>query len=294
MSDSCYLCYHCAGWGGTVRSVTNRRSTLLAATMLPALVLSGCTIGDAGQQRNAAAPSSLSPAGPALVNNAAPLAAGALTGKKIFVDPGHNGANDASINKQVPTGRGGTKPCQTTGTTSVNGVPEHTFNYAVAYKLYQALTAAGAQVMLSRNDDTSVASCIDARAAAANSWGADAAVSIHADGSAPGNRGFHVNLSSPPLNPAQQTASPAYAAKMRDALVAGGFTPASYIGSGGLYPRSDLAGLNLATVPSVLVEAGNLRDATEAKMLESADGQQRLADAIAAGLAAYLGSPATR
>lgn len=277
-----------------MRSVTNRRSALLAATVLPALVLSGCTLGDAGQQRNAAAPTSLSPDGPALVNNAAPLAAGALSGKKIFVDPGHNGANDASINKQVPTGRGGTKPCQTTGTTSVNGVPEHTFNYAVAYKLYQALTAAGAQVMLSRTDDTSVASCIDARAAAANSWGADAAVSIHADGSTPGNRGFHVNLSSPPLNPVQETASPAYAAKMRDALVAGGFTPAAYIGSGGLYPRSDLAGLNLATVPSVLVEAGNLRDATEAKVLESADGQQRLADAIAAGLAAYLGTPAKR
>ncbi|BDH59581.1 hypothetical protein MTP03_45200 [Tsukamurella sp. PLM1] len=124
------------------------------------------------------------------MNNAAPLTAGALAGKKIFVDPGHNGANDASINKQVPTGRGGTKPCQTTGTTSVNGVPEHTFNYAVAYKLYQVLTAAGAQVMMSRTDDTSVASCIDARAAAANAWGADAAVSIHADGSAPVTAGF--------------------------------------------------------------------------------------------------------
>lgn len=294
MSDSCYLCYRCVGWGGTVRSVKNRRSAFPAAIVLPALVLSGCTIGDAGQQRNTAARTSLSPAGPALVNNAAPLAAGALSGKKIYVDPGHNGANDASINKQVPTGRGGTKPCQTTGTTSINGVPEHTFNYAVAYKLYQALTAAGAQVMLSRNDDTSVASCIDARAEAANKWGADAAVSIHADGSAAGNRGFHVNLSSPALNPSQQTASPAYAKAMVAALSNGGFTPAGYIGSGGLYPRSDLAGLNLATVPSVLVEAGNLRDATDAALLESADGQQRLADAIAAGISSYLGSAATR
>ncbi len=262
----------------------NRRSALLAAVAIPATILSGC----------AAAPSSLSPAEPALVNNAAPLAAGALSGKKIFVDPGHNGANDDSINKQVPTGRGGTKPCQTTGTTSVNGVPEHTFNYAVAYRLYQVLTAAGAQVMLSRNDDTSVASCIDARAEAANRWGADAAVSIHADGSAPGNRGFHVNLPSPPLNDVQRDADPVYAKAMVAALTSGGFTPATYIGSGGLYPRSDLAGLNLSTVPSVLVEAGNLRDATEAAVLESADGQQRLADAVAAGIASYLGSPATR
>lgn len=277
-----------------MRSVKSRRSALLAASLIPALVLSGCTIGDAGEQRGSAARSSLSPSEPGLVNDAAPLAAGSLSGRKIFVDPGHNGSNDASINKQVPTGRGGTKPCQTTGTTSVNGVPEHTFTYAVAYKLYQVLTAAGAQVMLSRNDDTSVGPCIDARAEAANKWGADAAVSVHADGSAPGNRGFHVNLSSPPLNPSQQTASPAYAKAMRDALVSGGFTPAAYIGSGGLFPRSDLAGLNLATVPSVLVEAGNLRDSAEAAVLESAAGQQRLVDAIAAGISAYLGSTATR
>ncbi|WP_461166840.1 N-acetylmuramoyl-L-alanine amidase [Tsukamurella serpentis] len=273
--------------------MNNRRFALLAAVVVPTLVLAGCTIGDAGQRQDSTALPSLSPTEPALVNNAAPLAAGSLTGRKVFVDPGHNGSNDATINKQVPNGRGGTKPCQTTGTTSVNGVPEHTVNYGIAYKLYQVLTAAGAQVMLSRGDDTSVASCIDARAEAANKWGADAAVSIHADGSAPGNRGFHVNHSAPPLNPSQQTASPAYAAALRDALVAGGFTPATYIGSGGIFGRSDLAGLNLATVPSALVEAGNLRDATEATVLESAAGQQKMAEAIAAGIATYLTTTAT-
>lgn len=250
------------------------RSALLAASLVPAMILTGC--------------SSLSPSEPALVNNAAP-AAGSLAGKKVFIDPGHNGSNDASIGKQVPTGRGGTKECQTTGTTGVNGLAEHTFNYAVAYQVYQLLKAAGAQVLMSRNDDTSVGPCVDARANAANQFGADAAVSIHADGSAAGNRGFHVNLSSPPLNPAQQ-ASTGYGQVMRDALVGGGFTPATYLGSGGLYPRSDLAGLNLATVPSIMVESGNLKDPTEAAMLASADGQQRLAQAIATGVANYLGS----
>ncbi|WP_040766865.1 Rv3717 family N-acetylmuramoyl-L-alanine amidase [Tsukamurella sp. 1534] len=271
-----------------------RSAVLVAAGLVPALILSGCTIGDAGQRRDAAAPTSLSLSEPGLVNNAAPLAAGSLTGKKIFLDPGHNGANDGSLSRQVPTGRGGTKDCQTTGTTGVNGLAEHTFNYAVAYQLYQVLTGAGAQVMMSRNDDKSVGSCVDARAEAANKWGADAAVSIHADGSAPGNRGFHVNLSDPPLNPAQTTASPALAKSLRDALVSGGFTPAAYIGKDGLYPRSDLAGLNLATVPSVLVEAGNLKDPAEAATFASPQGQQRLAQAVAAGLAAYLGGGQTR
>lgn len=272
----------------------NRRSALLAAALIPALVLSGCTISDAGERRDSAARTSLSPADPSLVNNAAPLAAGSLTGRKIFIDPGHNGANDASLSKQVPTGRGGTKDCQTTGTSGVDGLTEHAFNYAVSYQLYQLLTAAGAQVMMSRTDDTSVGPCVDARADAANKFGADAAVSIHADGSAAGNRGFHVNLSSPPLNPVQQNVSPVYAKTMRDALVSGGFTPATYIGSGGLYPRSDLAGLNLSTVPSVLVEAGNMRDATDEAVLASPAGQQRLAESIAAGIAAFLASAQTR
>ena len=39
------------------------------------------------------------------VTNAAPAN---LAGMVVFLDPGHNGANDASISRQVPTGRGGT------------------------------------------------------------------------------------------------------------------------------------------------------------------------------------------
>jgi N-acetylmuramoyl-L-alanine amidase len=54
-----------------------------------------------------------------------------IAGMIVFLDPGHNGANDSSINRQVTNGRGGTKECQTTGTTTDNGYPEHTFNWAV-------------------------------------------------------------------------------------------------------------------------------------------------------------------
>src|SRR4029077_6430363 len=39
-----------------------------------------------------------------------------IAGMIVFLDPGHNGSNDASISRQVPTGRGGTKDCQTSGT----------------------------------------------------------------------------------------------------------------------------------------------------------------------------------
>ena len=49
----------------------------------------------------------------------------------VFLDPGHNGVSDASINQQVPNGRGGTKACQTTGAAADDGYPEHTFTWAV-------------------------------------------------------------------------------------------------------------------------------------------------------------------
>ena len=44
-----------------------------------------------------------------------------IAGMVVFIDPGHNGANDASITRQVPTGRGGTKDCQTSGTSTNSG-----------------------------------------------------------------------------------------------------------------------------------------------------------------------------
>lgn len=256
-----------------------------AAALVPAVLVAGAALGDTGSAYRATA-SSVSSAAAGEANAAAPLAS--LSGKKIFLDPGHNGANDASINKQVPTGRGGTKDCQTTGTSGDDGFAEHTFNWDVAYRLYEILEAQGAQVIFSRGDDTSVGPCVDARAAAANKWPADAVVSIHADGAPAADHGFHVNLSSPPLNTAQQT-SQRYATAMRDAMVSAGFAPADYIGSGGIYPRSDLAGLNLSTVPAVLVEAGNMKNADDEKVMNSADGQQRIAQALADGVAAFLG-----
>jgi N-acetylmuramoyl-L-alanine amidase len=75
---------------------------------------------------------------------------------------------------------------------------------------------------------------------------------------------------------------------MRDSMVAAGMQPSSYIGSNGLYGRADLAGLNLAEYPAVLVETGNMRNADEAAQMENADGRQRYADAITQGIVAYL------
>jgi N-acetylmuramoyl-L-alanine amidase len=117
-----------------------------------------------------------------------------------------------------------------------------------------------------------------------------AVVSIHADGStAASAHGFHVAYSSPPLNAAQGEPSMTLATTMRDKMVAAGFAISSYIGSNGLSPRDDLGGLNLSERPIVLVECGNMRNATEAAAFSSPDGRQSYAAAIAAGILAYVG-----
>ncbi|OXM70643.1 N-acetylmuramoyl-L-alanine amidase [Amycolatopsis vastitatis] len=215
-------------------------------------------------------------------------------GKVVVLDPGHNGGNGshpAEINRPVPAGRGQTKPCNTTGTSTNAGYPEHAFTFDVAQRVGKALAAKGIRVVYTRQDDTGVGPCVDQRAAIGNEARADAVVSIHADGSdSAGANGFHVAYSSPPLNAAQGEPSTRLAQTLRDTMRTSGFSPANYIGANGLSARTDLAGLNLSTRPVALVECGNMRNAAEAARMTSAEGRQQFAAAITAAIEAYLAS----
>ncbi|HEU5470866.1 MAG TPA: N-acetylmuramoyl-L-alanine amidase [Actinophytocola sp.] len=217
----------------------------------------------------------------------------APAGRVVVLDPGHNGgnaANPAAINKSVPAGRGKTKACNTTGTATDAGYAEHAFTWDTANRVREILAGRGVRVVLTRPNDSGVGPCVDQRAAIGNRENAAAVVSIHADGStAEGAHGFHVAYSAPALNAAQGEPSQRLARTVRDRMVAAGLATSTYIGSNGLSPRDDLAGLNLSERPAVLVECGNMRDADEAARLSSPDGRQRYAAAIAEGILAYLG-----
>lgn len=220
----------------------------------------------------------------------APTASAApnIAGMAVFIDPGHNGAQDASINRQVPNGRGGTKECDTSGTATADGYSEHAFDWDVALRVQAALNQMGVRTQMSRDSDSSVGPCVDQRAAMANAMHPDAVVSIHADGGPPSGRGFHVNFSSPPLNEAQSGPAMQLAQTMRDALAGAGMQPSTYMGSNGLYGRADLAGLNLAQNPAVLVELGNMKNSAEAAQMESPNGRAAYAAAVTQGIVAYL------
>ena len=232
--------------------------------------------------------------GSALVSNVTvgTAAAANIAGMSVFLDPGHPGVWDSSMTRQVTNGRGGTKDCETSGTATNDGYPEHSFNWDVALRIRDALNQMGVRTQLSRDNDTTPGPCNDERAAAANAMHPDAIVSIHADGGPPAGRGFHVNYSSPPLNDVQAGPAVQLATTMRDSLVGSGLEPSTYIGSNGLYARADLAGLNLYQFPGVLVELGNMKNADEAAQMESADGRARYAAAVTQGIVSYLSSKA--
>jgi N-acetylmuramoyl-L-alanine amidase len=217
---------------------------------------------------------------------------GAVRGQTIAIDPGHNGGNGAhaaEIARPVFIGTQ-SRACDTTGTQTDNGYTESAYNLDVALRLRAILQADGANVVMSRTTNDGWGPCIDQRAAFANNAHAAVAVSIHADGGPPGGRGFHVNM--PALVPGYTddiyTASHRLGIDMRDTFEATGMPPSTYFGVDGLVERSDLGGLNLSNVPKVFVETGNMRNATDAALLESSDFRERAAEALAAGLARFL------
>jgi N-acetylmuramoyl-L-alanine amidase len=63
-----------------------------------------------------------------------------------------------------------------------------------------------------------------------------------------------------------------------------------YRGTDGLYGRADLAGLNLAQHPSILIELGNMKNAVEAARMMTVDGRSAYASAVVQDIKAYLES----
>ena len=220
-------------------------------------------------------------------------AGSSLDGATIAIDPGHNGRNWAhpkEINRLVDAGTL-QKACDTTGTATASGYAEPAFTWDVAVRLRRMLRASGATVVLTRSSNAGWGPCITERAAIGNRAGADAAVSIHADGGPAAGRGFHVIY---PMSIRGLTADIAEPSKCLALVVrrtyrsGTGMPYATYLGGNGLSVRSDLGGLNLSDVPKVFVETGNMRNRADARLLESPAFRERIARSIVAGLSRFL------
>lgn len=278
--------------------------TALAITTLAASALAACGGESAMSASQRSVPATAQPgSAPATTQPASPLAAGptptssggALAGKTIVLDPGHNGGNERHpeiINRPVPAGPF-TKPCNTTGTATTSGYSEHAFNFDVATRLAAILRKEGAHVVLTRPDDTGVGPCVNVRAEIANQAHADAVIAIHADGAPASGYGFHVILPSLVKGYTEPIIAPAtkLGHAVRDAFHQGTGEPySSYLGHQGIDIRGDLAGLNLSKVPAVFIECGNMSNPDDAAHMTDPSWRQKAAESLAAGLATYLRS----
>jgi N-acetylmuramoyl-L-alanine amidase len=230
---------------------------------------------------------------------ATPTAALPLAGKTVGIDPGHNGGNfddPAAINTMIWNGREA-EACDTTGTQTATGYTEAQFNFSVATDLSADLIADGAQVVMTRHSNTGVGPCVTTRAQIINSANANVAIDIHADGGPASGRGFTVlePVADGP-NDGVIAASIAFGADVRAAMLADTPMPASdYYGQGGVIDRDDLAGLNLTTVPKILIECGNMTNSVDAGLLTAAAFQQQVAKALTAAIVTFLtGQPLTK
>ena len=209
-----------------------------------------------------------------------------LAGKTIVIDPGHS--NGQHLTNKVPDGRGRSKPCNTSGTATNSGYPEHTANWKVALILQTELQEKGATVHLTKKDDHADKVCVDRRGQIPNEKHADAFLSIHANGSqSSAPHGFFVMVSNPPLNSAQGEPSRKLARAVSEGLRGAGLTPSTIFGANPV-PRSDLATLNFAKVPAVMVELGEMRNPQDAQRLSNPQGQQQYASGLAKGIISFL------
>jgi N-acetylmuramoyl-L-alanine amidase len=215
-----------------------------------------------------------------------------LAGQVVGIDPGHNGGNFAApdfINRSVWNGREA-EPCDTTGTATAGGYPEALFNFRVASRLAARLRSLGARVVMTRHGNRGVGPCITTRARILDRARADVAIDVHADGGPPGGRGFAIlePVADGP-NDGVIGSSRRFARVLRGRYLAiTGMPVSDYDGRRGLARRDDLAGLNLTTVPKVLIECGNMRNRRDARRLVSPRFQRLAARSFAAAIVAFL------
>ena len=145
-------------------------------------------------------------------------------------------------------------------------------------------------MVMTRRTNEGVGPCIDRRAQILDKARADVAIDIHADGGPAGGRGVAI-LTPVPDGPNDHVIA---SSKRFGRILLKRFTTvtgipiSNYDGSGGFAPRDNLAGLNLTTVPKVLIECVNMRNAADAARLVKPAFQRLAAKSMAEAITGFL------
>jgi N-acetylmuramoyl-L-alanine amidase len=195
---------------------------------------------------------------PPLLAPPVPVVRQATRNVTIIVDAGHGGHD--------PGTRG----------TGYSYVPEKTLNLSIANDLTQQLRSRGANVVMTRTGDWFIE--LSNRPAMGRSSGAELFVSIHIDASRnTGASGMTVYVNKSPSVGSQQAGQ-----HINNALRAAGLETRGV-------RRKNLCVLRESSCAAVLVECGFLSNPGDARALNQPDHQQRIATAIAEGIADYFG-----
>ena len=179
---------------------------------------------------------------------------------KIMIDPGHGGQDPGAVG---PT-----------------GVQEKMITLAVAKKVADILRSV-AEVRLTREDDRALGDTkstdLTTRANMANAWGADCFVSIHCN-----SAGNSTAVGTETYCYALGGQGEKLARAIHTRLIAKGLPDRGI-------KTADFAVLRQTKMPAALVELAFISNPTEEAMLESPAYQDRAAQAIAEGIADYMG-----
>lgn len=210
------------------------------------------------------------------------------TGKKIAIDPGHQGHGNS---EQEPIGPGAsqTKAKVASGTTGrTTGVPEYQLNLDVSLKLRDELTARGYEVyMIRESNDVNISNAERAQAAADS--GADILVRIHANGSENTSVAGALTMAPSSANAYLTDELVAQCQQLSQCIIAS-FCEATGANNQGVYQTDDMSGLNWCTIPATIVELGYMTNPEEDVKMQTEEYQNQMVQGIANGIDEYYES----
>lgn len=190
-----------------------------------------------------------------------------IEGKTIVLDPGHGGYDPGAV--------------------GVTGLQEKGVNLDIALRVQKLLTDMGANVIMTRSDDTFIA--LSERAAIANNANADAFVAIHANSSTSASLGgtstYYYAPSSNTALYSQLGQRSNLASKVQGQLIQN--LGIRNIGT----LQANFAVLRETKMPSILVETAFLSNKDEEALLKDDAFRDKTAQAIAQGLVDYFTNP---
>ena len=187
---------------------------------------------------------------------AAPASSASSNGIVVAIDPGHGGRDPGAL--------------------GVGGIREKELTLSLGIRVQQLLQQQGFKVVMTRMDDREI--LLQPRIDRAVAGGASILVSIHGNAL---NRSNISGVETYYLRPD----SARLAQVMHRSIIAGTGAVDRNIRRARFYMVRETP----TTMPSVLLETGYLTNPTEAQRLRSAEYRERLAQAIARGIAAYFG-----